>query len=225
MPTFSNQFGLIVAYLLPGFIGLAGLAPLAPVVGSWLQPLNQTQASLGPPIYALLAATTVGMIVSCFRWLVIDHIHYWTGVKPPIWDDSRLEERLVAFNYLVESHYRYYQFLANSFIAVIWAYAINRLMKTWSLLGIGTDVGILILLMVLFAGSRDTLSKYYIRTGRLVGQVAEKDIEDNGMINGNDHGGVGGSPAKPRPTGKPQSKPKPAPKSALDKAMTSRSSK
>ncbi len=75
MNTSSNQFGLMVAYLLPGFIGLAGIAPFAPIIGVWLEPLHQ-EASLGPSIYAVLAATTVGMILSCFRWLLIDHIHH-----------------------------------------------------------------------------------------------------------------------------------------------------
>ena len=69
-------------------------------------------------MYAVLAATTIGMIVSCFRWLIIDHLHRWTGVIPPVWDDTRLEERLPAFDYLVESHYRYYQFVANTVVAL-----------------------------------------------------------------------------------------------------------
>ena len=34
----NNQFGLIIAYLLPGFIGLAGLAPFVPAIEAWLQP-------------------------------------------------------------------------------------------------------------------------------------------------------------------------------------------
>src|ERR1700689_5313253 len=94
-------FGLIVAYLLPGFIALAAIVPLAPTVAGWLQPVPQAEASLGPPIYTLLAAITMGMIVSVFRWLLIDHIHQWTGLTAPMWDDSRLEDRLAAFNYLV----------------------------------------------------------------------------------------------------------------------------
>src|SRR4051812_7327773 len=101
----SNQFGLMVAYLLPGFIGLAGIAPFAPIVAAWLRPLNQSAASLGAPVYSVLAATTIGMIFSCFRWLFVDHILHWTGLRPPTWDDALLEERVTAFNYLVENHY------------------------------------------------------------------------------------------------------------------------
>src|SRR5438045_8188296 len=120
-----NQFGLMVAYVLPGFIGLAGLAPFVPAVSGWLQPLNQAEASLGAPLYAVLAATTIGMIVSAFRWILVDHFLQRTGVRPPTWDDSRLEERIVAFDYLVENHYRYYQFYANSLVAVLVTYISN----------------------------------------------------------------------------------------------------
>jgi hypothetical protein len=199
----SNQFGLIVAYLLPGFIALAGIARLLPSVAAWLQPVGQGGANLGPPIYALLAATTLGMIIGAIRWVLIDHIHQWTGVLPPVWDDSRLGDSLVAFNYLVESHYRYYQFVSGALLAVIWTYAIERLTNASPLLGVGTDLGVFILCAVLFAGSRDALKKYYNRTGRLVGHVAKKDLDGNFMFNGNHHETEGGAAPKPRPEVKP----------------------
>lgn len=186
MNSSTNQFGLMVAYLLPGFIGLAGIASFVPVVATWLRPTTYAEASLGPPIYAVIAATTIGMLASCFRWLLIDHIHERTGVVPPIWDDTQLEERIVAFNYLVESHYRYYQFVGNTLIAVLAAYGLNRFMDTSPLLGVGTDVAVVFLSAALFAASRDALSKYYTRTGRLVGQVQTKG-ETMYSYNGNDH--------------------------------------
>lgn len=169
----SSQFGLLVAYLLPGFIGLAGLAPLLPALATWLQPSSYTEASLGPPVYAILAATTVGMITSCVRWLVVDRMHRWAGLTPPVWDDRRLERQLAAFSFLVENQYRYYQFAANSLIAIVWAYAINRWIGTSPLFGVATDVGVAILCAVLFAASRDALAKYYTRTSRLFGQSAQ----------------------------------------------------
>jgi len=86
----------------------------------------------------------------------------FTFLWPSNWA-SRLEDRLAAFNYLVESHYRYYQFVANTLVAVLWAYSINRWMKTSSLLGVGTDLLVVILCRALFAASRDALSKYYTR--------------------------------------------------------------
>ncbi len=204
METLSRQFGLIVAYLLPGFIGLAGLAPLVPAVALWLQPVKELEGGVGPPMYALIAAATVGMILSCFRWLVIDTIHGRTGIAAPVWNDARLDERLQAFDYLVENHYRYYQFYANTIIAVLWAYPMHRFMRTSPLLGMGTDLGVLILCAVLFAGSRDALAKYYSRTGRLIGQVAEK--ESDVMTNGNHHEQEAGATSVSNATKKPERK-------------------
>ncbi len=221
----SNQFGLIVAYLLPGFIGLAGIAPLVPAVANWLQPANQAQASFGAPIYALLAATTVGMIANCMRWLVIDHILRWLGVIPPVWDDSRLDKRLVAFNYLVENHYRYYQFVANSLVVVVGAYWVNRWMGTSPLLGFGTDLGFLILGVTLFAASRDALLKYYARTGRLLGHAAEKGNKGSIMHNGNHHQQEGGRSVKPRPQTTGATKPDVSPKPQQEKNKTTASAK
>jgi hypothetical protein len=165
----SFSFGLIVAYVLPGFIGLVGLAPLVPAVAGWLHSVNAGDGGFGSPIYALLAATTMGMVLSCFRWWIIDKIHHWTGIKPPDWKLSALENRLEPFKYIVEGTYRYYQFYANVVIAVIWAYPIHRLLKTSPFLGVGTDLGALILCAVLFAGSRDALAKYYQRSHQVVG--------------------------------------------------------
>src|SRR6185312_6193985 len=107
----TKQFGLLIAYLLPGFVALAGIAPLVPTVAGWLK-ADQT-ASFGAPLYALLAATAAGMVVSCFRWLIVDQIHVLTGVTPPAFNARALAERPAAFNYLVEQHYRFYQFYAN----------------------------------------------------------------------------------------------------------------
>jgi len=206
----NSQFGLIVAYLLPGFIGLTGIAPFAPVVAAWLRPSTYAEASLGPPVYALLAATTIGMIASSIRWLVIDQLHHAMGLNPPLLDDARLEERLTAFNYLVENHYRYYQFVANTLVAVAGAYAINRWAGTSHLFGVSTDIGVVVLCGTLFVASRDNLAKYYSRTGRLVGQVLTERKTDV-MTNGNDHGG--GASSHTSSQTKPAAKPQPSPKS------------
>lgn len=214
----SKQFGLIIAYLLPGFIGLAGMAPLFPPVAGWLRPMNQGDFGVGPTVYAILSAITMGMIVSCFRWLLIDHLLHWTGIRRPAWDDSQLDSHLGAFDYLVEAHYRYYQFYANAVVAIASAYGLNRFMETSPLLGIGTDLGVAILCTVLFVGSRDALSNYYKATIYVVGQVAEKDHAGKTMTNGRGHDSVAcattprtGSETKSLPKPKVQAKPQTPP--------------
>jgi hypothetical protein len=171
----SRQFGLLLAYVLPGFIGLLALMPLSPVIALWLHPVADGEFGLGPPLYAVLAATALGQIISCFRWIILDHIHQWTGIKRPHWDDSQLDKLLAGFDYLVQSHFRYYEFAGNCLIVAIFGYALNRFLGTLPFLGVGTDLGMVILSLVLFAASRDALAKYYSRTGRLVGSIAEKE--------------------------------------------------
>jgi hypothetical protein len=172
--TSSRQFGLIVAYLLPGFIGLVGFVPLFPVIGQWLVPVSGSGLGIGPPVYAIMAATAVGLVVSCFRWLLLDQLHHRTGVQPPAWNDARLDSVLRGFDYLVQNHFRYYEFCGNTLIALLWSYGVIRFIGTFAFLGIGSDLGMVILCVVLFTASRDALKKYYKRTGQLLGQVAGK---------------------------------------------------
>ena len=190
-------FGLTVAYLLPGFIGLAGVAPLCPAVAEWLRPASLGDAGFGAPVYAVLAALAMGMVLNSVRWLLIDHLLAWSGIVPPAPKDYRSldERRLGAFKYLVESHYRFYQFQAGALVAILWAYPVNRFLKTSPLLGYGTDLGALLLCAVLLAGARDALTKHRQRVACVLGEFAEK--EDQAMTNGIDHHGSGTEAKKP----------------------------
>ena len=218
----SRQFGLIVAFLIPGFIGLAGFAPLIPVVAEWLRPVNLGDFGIGPTIYALMAATAVGMILSCIRWLVVDHLLQWLGIPAPALDFRLLENRLEALDYLCDNHYRYYQFYANTLVAILWAYFVNRLLQTSPLLGYGTDLGVGFLCVVLFLGSRDALSKYRVRASQLIGQVGQKDGET--VTNGIDHHG-GGSASKTNRPAKPPHKPRPESKPTQAEAKSDQAPK
>ena len=218
----SLSFGLVVAYLLPGFIVLAGLVPIVPAIGLWLAP-NHGDAGLGPPIYALLSATTIGMILSCFRWIIVDSFLEWTGVPKPVRRFEKLTENLEAHKRLLEVHYQYYQFYANTLVAIVLAYLLNRFMETLPLLGIGTDLGVLILCAGLLAGSRDTLSKYRNKLSRVFGTAAEKDSMGEIMTNGDDH--HEGTASKPASGSKARSKAAPAAKSGAAKGKEGKQSK
>ena len=168
----SNQFGLIIAYVLPGFIALAGIAPLIPAVAQWLRPVpaGEFGLGLGPPLYAVLGAMALGLILSCFRWILIDGLHELTGVQRPTWENGRLDAVLGGFDYLVQSHYRYSEFCGNTLLAALGAYGLNRVLGTLPFLSVWTDLGMAVVLLVLFVASRNALANYYTRTGRLIGQ-------------------------------------------------------
>src|SRR5258706_5960645 len=122
MENLNRNFGLVIAFLLPGFVALAGIAPFSPLVRAWLS--GPETMNFFAPLYALLAATAVGMVVSAFRWLIIDGVHSLTGLGPPAFNARALEERPASFAALVESHYRYSPFYWNTLIAVVLTYGI-----------------------------------------------------------------------------------------------------
>jgi hypothetical protein len=213
MDIFNRQFGLLIAYLLPGFIALAGSAPLSPTVAGWLR-ADQT-APFGAPLYVLLAATAAGMIVSCFRWIVIDRLVALTGVRATPFNTRALEASPAAFNYLVEQHYRFHQFYGNTIIAVVWTYGVYRWLGTPSV-RLGMDIAMLILCAVLFAGSRDALEEYRERSSQLAGPISPYFSEGEANVtNGIDHHAGSSNKADKAPaqqkTDKPQAPAKPQP--------------
>ena len=210
MDIFNRQFGLLIAFLLPGFVTLAGIAPLSPTVAGWLR--ADQSVPFGSPLYVLLAATAAGMIVSCFRWITIDQILLLTGVPKSAFNAKALEESPAAFSVLVEQHYRFHQFYGNTLIAVIWTYGVYCWVGTLSLRP-GIDIAVLILCAVLFAGSRDALEKYRQRTSLLVGPISPYLSKGEVMTNGIDHHAGSSSKADKAPaqqkTGKPHAPAKP----------------
>lgn len=158
-----TNFGLVIAYVLPGFTALQGFPLLSPSAIAWgtgEDPNPQLSAFLSSTVMALAA----GLTVSTVRWFVIDKLHHLTGLKPPARDFSKLEERVGAFEYLVLVHYRYYKFYANMVVALLWRYAVHDYP-----LGLRGAACLPFALLFLIA-SRDSLRKYYRRTGELLGE-------------------------------------------------------
>lgn len=157
-------------YVLPGFVTLWGISHFSLTVESWITTSGHNAPTVAGFLYVTLASLAAGLTVSAIRWAIIDTLHHATGVKPPQWEFASLDDRLQGFLALVENHYRYYQFYSNSVIAgaiACTAYFISKGASIcqpswWSL-------GFVLLEIVLLAGSRDSLRKYYLRAERLLG--------------------------------------------------------
>ena len=161
----TTNFGLLIAYVLPGFTAMQGLPILSGSQMVWAAATNEVSPTLPGLLSGTVQAIAVGLTVSTLRWLIIDTLHHRTGLRPPPWDFALLEKNVAALQLLVHGHYRYYKFYANMVVALVWAF-ISR----------GTEQGPrglvywLLAALLLFA-SRDALGKYYERAGRLL--VAE----------------------------------------------------
>lgn len=164
-----SNFGLVVAYLIPGFVVLWALGYHNSTIREWLAASPESAPTVGGLLYATLASIAAGMVVSSFRFVVIDSLHHRTGVAIPAWDFSQLHDRLAAFETLIEIHYRYYQSHANMFVAIIFAYIAWRLEPGRPLFQLGIPDALFISVeCMLFLASRDALGKYYLRTGALL---------------------------------------------------------
>lgn len=174
----NKNFGLVIAYLLPGYILLWGLGDAV----SNLDLHDPFQAgtsesgavTIGGFLNETLMSLAVSMMLSTVRWAVIDTIHHHTGVKRPVWDDSKLQANLQAFDTLVEYHYRFYQFHANTFVGLFIIFAARR-PDPWLF-----DLVFILVLASLFGASRDALKKYYQRAVLLLNETERNTKMSNG---------------------------------------------
>ena len=92
----SSNFGLLIAFPLPGFVVLWGAGYFSETVRVWLSTSGDSAPTVGGFMYVTLASVAAGVTVSTVRWAIIDTIHRWTGLPPPTWDFSRLQENVAA---------------------------------------------------------------------------------------------------------------------------------
>ena len=156
-PVTSETFGLLIAYLIPGLIVLWGLSRFLPELAFWIGTSDGECQTFGGFLNLTVASVGTGLTASTVRWLVIDPIHFWTGVPRPAWNMADFHSRTVGLQVLVESYYRYYQAYANSLVALLFAAACYWMTAPFSWSSLFIVVG---LAGLFFAGSRNTLSKY-----------------------------------------------------------------
>ena len=161
----TNNFGLLIAFVLPGFVLLWGMAPYSSTIREWLGHATSNAPTVGGFLYVTLASVGLGQLVSTLRWLLIDSLHHGTGIDKPNIDFSRLKDSVDAFDRLIEIHYRYYQWHANALIASMIAAVLH-----WSANGFRCHELCLLMAIdvLLYLGSRDTLQKYYRRVEDLL---------------------------------------------------------
>ncbi|MBM3970827.1 MAG: hypothetical protein FJ302_13365 [Planctomycetes bacterium] len=162
----NDNFGPLIAYLVPGATVLFGISQFEPALKAWFA-VNPAQApTIGGFLYLTIASIACGMIVSAVRWATIDTLHRVTGLPLPPLDFSKLGRNVDAFNLLIEIHYRHYQFNANMLVATAIAFTSYRFQHPTQFVWL--DIGFVLVEMIFLATSRDTLTKYYARSQQLL---------------------------------------------------------
>lgn len=172
----SGNFGILIAYLIPGATALWGFSLFSPALQSLFAATRPDAPTIGGFLYLSVASLGAGMTVNALRWAIVDTIHARTGLAMPPLDFSKLGSNVEAFRLLIEIHYQHYQWFSNSLVAVAIAYAAYRvhlgMHGGWG----WTDAGAFLLELVFFAASRDTLNKYFGRSQQLLKGIGGDSI-------------------------------------------------
>lgn len=173
----SSNFGLLIAYLVPGAITLWGLSYVSPTVNSWFSVSAESTPTIGGFLFGTVAAIATGLLVNAIRWHTVDPLHFATGVPRKCWDYPRAPDHVPALQFLVANQFRYYECYANSAVAIalaatIWLRAGDR-PSPWLLLGIAT------LELLLWSASRRTLCNYHRRINAFLANTLEPREPDS----------------------------------------------
>lgn len=163
-----DNFGHLIAYLVPGATALWGSSLFVPVLQSWFVATPPDAPTIGGFLYLTIASLAAGMTINAVRWAIIDTAHRLTGLPPAPADFSRLGENVEAYALLIEIHYKHYQYHANMAVATAFAYACYRIhLGSQAHLG-WPDLGVILLEIIFLAMSRDTLRKYHLRGSQVL---------------------------------------------------------
>ena len=124
------DFGVIIAYLVPGLIVLRGLSPHIPLIESQFLQLGPQGRPIAPLFSLAVAAMVAGMILSLVRFATIDASFAWPwGSAEGVWgalervdpNYAALAEsgRLGAFLEAKMNDLRPYQFYGNTLLAAV----------------------------------------------------------------------------------------------------------
>ncbi len=167
-PVNNDNFGPLIAYLVPGFTALWGASFFSETIHAWLAGTTADGPSIGGFLYVTLAALAAGLTVSTIRWAIIDAIHHRTGIPRPTWDFARMQQHFDAYDRLERNHYVYYQAYGNMVIAMTALWVSWRINTGTLQMPNFVDLAFVFLTVIFFAGSRDTLRKYYVRVSNLL---------------------------------------------------------
>lgn len=163
----NRNFGYLISYLLPGFIGLWGMSHRSQTLAMWLAVSPASDSTVGGFLYMTVLSIGTGLTLSTVRWLLLDSLHHTTGIQRPQVDYRQLRGAPESYSILQAHHYDYYKFHGNTLMAVLFAGPVRWVSVGWNF---GEVIPTAVLAGVFFLGSRDNLQKLYRRLGGLLAE-------------------------------------------------------
>jgi hypothetical protein len=161
-PFSSINFGLLIAFFLPGIVSLYALGYFSRTVAAIFDSLLNNGNEVGASFLILSASIVAGLIVSSFRGVVLEPLYRRIGVEQIPFDYGMfIEEKWRdALEDLIEQQYRYYQFYGNIMISLLFLLIARVLsVSIWDNLGTLALHGLAVIM--LFFSGKDALTDVY----------------------------------------------------------------
>lgn len=125
MKPVSIDFGIVIAFIAPGFVALLAVSYYIPAAGQLVAAAANEHQDVGVFLIVLLSSLSIGLVISGVRLIVIDSLilhvrpkclrvqNYHVNYKAV--DRDTLSKILT----LRDNFYRFYQFYANSVVALL----------------------------------------------------------------------------------------------------------
>jgi hypothetical protein len=174
------DFSTVIAFLLPGFVGVYALSYVSPRIADLFEALLSKDSSTGASLLLVFASLAAGVLIGGVRNLVLDQLQFATGVERRKLRYASLAnpDVLTAFKEAIAATYRFAQFYGNMAVAL----GLFIALKTWRsassprnhipLLALG-----LLAFAVMVVRHRQSLAETYARLGDILGQGPSKEAE------------------------------------------------
>ena len=160
----GKSFGLVIAFLIPGMIGLYAASFYVRMIQEWFGTAASQSTNVGGFLFVVVASVGMGVFISGVRWFALERILWHRPISLP----DRTEKTEPIYQNLVHQHYYFYLFYANSLVALIvlyvaWLAATSRSggsIAIMSALGVGAGV-------ILFFSAKDALGRFDLKSSQL----------------------------------------------------------
>jgi predicted histidine transporter YuiF (NhaC family) len=128
----AEPFGLIIAYFIPGAVGLFSLSFWSDVVKRALETFLTSQSNINLLLLLAAAALVTGLLIAACRQVTLEKVFRRTDhLKKEEFADLLIGGKFVAFSAAINSHYRYHQCWSGLALVMplLWAGLIKNLLR------------------------------------------------------------------------------------------------
>ena len=184
----GKSFGLVIAFLVPGMIGLYAGSLHVPMLQDWFAVAGRAQTTVGGFLFIIIASSGAGVFLSGVRWYFLeDWIKRAVGVSAQHDIANRRENQTeLVYQHMRQQHYDFYLFYSNTLVALVvlwvsWVFSQLPVLTAWTF-SWATARPIVVTLLgaaagwVLYESAKDAYRRYQEKRAAVL-KLARKERE------------------------------------------------